>query len=552
MKKIRTPVKAPLQTGQSKTTPSPNSVVYAHSPPTCTLADLSEADKQKVARLVDKLVALGHEHDKALETIEIQRKQHEEALRQLSSSLEGQLSIIEDQLKIKDEMILALQTKETMLTSMLALYQGKMRNMNEVVRMAAASDQHHLIKQKDLESRLEHFSSIVETQKKLIDSFDQERQAVEAKVQASTAQNEDIQRRLTEENRARNDLQVNLQQLEQRYQKAQNQINSLSLQLSLTQDKLREQNLPHQKHSSHQNFIPPSPIPIIPTPSSNSNDDDYSHYSLMFQSSDEASSQDSRPSTIVDYSPGRSAMSIQPAARVHHGLPRPPTFPSMPNLPVQTQHPFQHNKLQNVNHPIQHQQDQLEVSGLTEDSDDSAPQYYSHVSHQSQSVVGIAMDSSPDTHNSQQHFYSRPPSTTTGTAPSSSSIRRKSIQPEEEEMDDILDLLDKHDTDKKGSLNQKKNKHKVRFQKPLDDSDISSNISTTNSITSLSVGSIGITGKGKDNKIKSKKKTKDSKETKEVITTREVKDNKIQKINSTNLGTNYDASLFDLVAQLNF
>eukprot|EP01031_Cornospumella_fuschlensis_P016180 gene16180-19762_t len=104
-----------------------------------SLAQLSEGDKQKVARLVNKLLQLGAEHDALQQQLQKEREDHSQALAQLAAGMEGQLSIIEDQLRFKDESIAALQAQEAMLTSLLALYQGKLKNLHEILQLASVS-----------------------------------------------------------------------------------------------------------------------------------------------------------------------------------------------------------------------------------------------------------------------------------------------------------------------------------------------------------------------------------------------------------------------------
>ena len=72
-----------------------------------SLADLNQSDKQKVVKIVEKLVSLGKDYEHLLEHIEDEKQKKMKHL----NELEGQLSIIEDREILKDKEIDDLKNK---------------------------------------------------------------------------------------------------------------------------------------------------------------------------------------------------------------------------------------------------------------------------------------------------------------------------------------------------------------------------------------------------------------------------------------------------------
>lgn len=301
---------------------------------TCTLDQLNEVDKQKVARLVEKLVTLGQEHDNAIQTIQRERELHEEEMKNLTASVEGQFLIIEDQIKLKDEMIFSFQTKEAMLTSMLALYQQKLKNMSEVMKISSASERQSQLKQKKLEEEIDHFSSVIENQRRVILSMEQSKGEQEQSLRSSIAKAEEMARisevAMLQEKSAR-------VQLEDRLQQVMTEKNQLEANLFALEQKLTSLTLQIQKHqldSSRKDAPTANITPMdtskrverashttsAPQTESRKSKDDYTHYSLMYNSSQdeintslgsmEGESEGYRRqgvsvATVVDYSPNR-------------------------------------------------------------------------------------------------------------------------------------------------------------------------------------------------------------------------------------------------------
>ena len=168
-------------TPSNKTARSTTSKVL--SPQSLSLQDLPEDEKMKVSRLVEKLIDLGNKHEETLQILNRERQEHDEAMNALQRHLEGQLSIIEDNMRIKDQKIIALETKENMMSSMLVLYQSKLRNISDIYLLTKHQDNDIKYKYQNLENELKHFQSVVQTQKQMIDSFDETKRQLELSYQ---------------------------------------------------------------------------------------------------------------------------------------------------------------------------------------------------------------------------------------------------------------------------------------------------------------------------------------------------------------------------------
>ncbi|RYG64758.1 hypothetical protein EON64_13335 [archaeon] len=151
---------------------SKHSKQQVHVEAESSLALLSDSDKKKVAKLVDKLLQLGAEHDALQQRLEQERGEHEQSLTHLAASMEGQLSIIEDQLRFKDESIASMQAQEALLISLLALYQGKLKNMHEFFQLACVSSGQQAEKLKDLSGQCEQLHEVVDNQRRVVEGLE--------------------------------------------------------------------------------------------------------------------------------------------------------------------------------------------------------------------------------------------------------------------------------------------------------------------------------------------------------------------------------------------
>jgi hypothetical protein len=91
--------------------------------------------------------------------------------------------MIEDNMKLKDQKIIALETKENMMSSMLVLYQSKLRNIMDIYLLTKHQDTETKRKYELLESELRHFQAVVNTQKQMIDSFEETKRQLELSYQ---------------------------------------------------------------------------------------------------------------------------------------------------------------------------------------------------------------------------------------------------------------------------------------------------------------------------------------------------------------------------------
>eukprot|EP01033_Poteriospumella_lacustris_P019267 gene19267-13928_t len=149
-----------------------------------SINDLPEAEKQKIAKLAEKVLELNNQVLHLSRHIEKERVQHAEEIKSIHATIEGQISIIEDRLKLKDGAITKLENKEQMITAMLALYQAKLKNMADICRLAGDNEEYNKKKVAQLQADVDHFHIITQNQKKLIESFDETKQQMEERVKS--------------------------------------------------------------------------------------------------------------------------------------------------------------------------------------------------------------------------------------------------------------------------------------------------------------------------------------------------------------------------------
>lgn len=152
-----------------------------------SIADLSEEDKMKITKLAQKVIDLGQLLEQTQRQLETEREQHKQEIQSIHSTIEGQVSIIEDRLKLKDEAMGKLQAKEHMLTSMLALYQAKLKNMADISRLATDTEVYNKKKVSQLQADVEHYQIVIENQKKIIESFESTKEQFDERMKSIEA-----------------------------------------------------------------------------------------------------------------------------------------------------------------------------------------------------------------------------------------------------------------------------------------------------------------------------------------------------------------------------
>jgi hypothetical protein len=149
-----------------------------------TINDLPAKEKAKITKLAEKVLELNAKIDELNRLNEQQRMHHAEEIRSIHSTIEGQVSIIEDRIKLKDATISKLEEKEKMITSMLALYQAKLKNMADLCRLAGDNEEYNKKKVTQFQADIDHFQIIIQNQKKLIESFDSTKDQTEERLKS--------------------------------------------------------------------------------------------------------------------------------------------------------------------------------------------------------------------------------------------------------------------------------------------------------------------------------------------------------------------------------
>lgn len=137
-----------------------------------TIANLSASEKEKVSRLVQKLVTLGTEHEAALMALKEEKSAFAGGAARLQEVMEDQLAVITEKLRSKDEEIAELETRNSLSAGLLALYQAKLKNSSDMFRFYELNDNESRIKITQLESDLQSMQSLVASQKNAIASFE--------------------------------------------------------------------------------------------------------------------------------------------------------------------------------------------------------------------------------------------------------------------------------------------------------------------------------------------------------------------------------------------
>jgi hypothetical protein len=98
-----------------------------------SLADLSEEEKLKINRLIEKLFEITSKYEESQQQLNALKSQHEIEISQIYEKINGSILIIEDKMKIKENLLTSLASKEALLSSLLLLYQEKLLYLSETV-----------------------------------------------------------------------------------------------------------------------------------------------------------------------------------------------------------------------------------------------------------------------------------------------------------------------------------------------------------------------------------------------------------------------------------
>ena len=139
-----------------------------------TIADLSVHEKQKVSRLVSRLVSLSQEHEQALASLALEKQACADKVSGINASVENHLNAIEEKMLEKNNTIRAQEARHAMLSGLLALYQAKLKNSSELFRFYQLSEAEGRVKQTQLESDAASLPALVSSQRSTIEALQQQ------------------------------------------------------------------------------------------------------------------------------------------------------------------------------------------------------------------------------------------------------------------------------------------------------------------------------------------------------------------------------------------
>jgi hypothetical protein len=112
-----------------------------------TLVDLSEDEKLKINRVIEKLFEMTSKYEDTLQQLHKERDSHQNEINQIYEKINGQLLIIEDKMKLKDHDLQSLMNKEHILSALLILYQKKLSYFYKTILPEKESSLHALQQQ---------------------------------------------------------------------------------------------------------------------------------------------------------------------------------------------------------------------------------------------------------------------------------------------------------------------------------------------------------------------------------------------------------------------
>lgn len=182
------------------------------------ISDLPEEEKLKIGRLVEKLLEIGQKHENTLELLSKERIQHQQELQSLNQHIEEQVTIIENQIKIKDERLISLQNKEQMLTALVALYQKKLKHILELNMVTQHTDQSFQQKMLQKEHECESYQVIIKNHKLVLSTYEENAKQLQRSIQQQLL----LEQQKTQEQQIRiQDLSQQVYLLQQDYQNLQ-------------------------------------------------------------------------------------------------------------------------------------------------------------------------------------------------------------------------------------------------------------------------------------------------------------------------------------------
>ena len=135
------------------------------------ISDLCEEEKLKVTRLVEDLLVLGQQNEELKARLSNEKFVFESEMKKTKNQVEGNISIIEDQMKMKDDRILALETKESLIIGILSLYQEKLQKMSNHMRDSTKLEAVQKSRIAGLEQENMQYKALLQNQKATIESF---------------------------------------------------------------------------------------------------------------------------------------------------------------------------------------------------------------------------------------------------------------------------------------------------------------------------------------------------------------------------------------------
>lgn len=186
-----------------------------------TIANLSSEEKEKVARLVSRLMKLEQEHEEVLVNLQREKDAFRESTARLQSVIEEQMPVISEKLKSKEHEINELEIKNSLSSGLLALYQAKLKNSSDMLRFHEVAENDKTIKINRLESDLFSLQSLIASQKVAIESFEASRTHTAHSLQEFQVQTRATVDRLESDKR---DLAARLARAEQQVRTLQDQL----------------------------------------------------------------------------------------------------------------------------------------------------------------------------------------------------------------------------------------------------------------------------------------------------------------------------------------
>lgn len=129
-----------------------------------TLADLPDEEKEKVSRLVERLVSLGLERDEIQTRLQEERELHEQQIEK-ARSLHDDISSRDEQLSHQAEALAVLQTQRNMAMGLLRLYQMRLKKVADTLPARDAMEEQQQARARLLEETVCKLEDEIASQK---------------------------------------------------------------------------------------------------------------------------------------------------------------------------------------------------------------------------------------------------------------------------------------------------------------------------------------------------------------------------------------------------